>query len=69
MITDEAFAAVHRIREEADRLRITCINIAPTSTLMHLAYDRTIQPTLTLDQSVLIGSLGSVPSRRMVRKR
>jgi hypothetical protein len=43
---DERLEAIRRVRREADRLRMACIGIASTSSLLHIAYDAAANPDL-----------------------
>ena len=60
-MTDDRLAAVRRVREEADNLRLACIAVANGTALLHVAYDQAFEAVPTLEQAVLLGRLASVP--------
>lgn len=59
-MTDERMAAVRKVREEADNLRLACIAAAGGAALLHVAYDQEMSPIIPLDEAVLLGRLGGV---------
>ncbi len=57
-MTDERLAAVRKVREEADNLRLACIAVAGNASgLLHLAYDTSVSPLPSLDEAILLGRL------------
>jgi hypothetical protein len=61
MLTQQHFAAVRRVRQEADRLRLVCIGAAGKAALLHIAFDQGIIDQLPLDHTLLVGRLRNLP--------
>jgi hypothetical protein len=59
-MTDENFAAVREVRAAAEQLRLACIAIAPTHSLLHVAYDQTIPKYLARSQKSLLHALNKI---------
>jgi hypothetical protein len=59
-MSPEHFEAVRRLRDEADKLRLACIDAAGNSSLMHIAFDSSIADKLPTDQVALLGRLNNI---------
>lgn len=57
---EERLQAVRTVRQEADNLRMACVEAAKTSALLHVAYDQDLMVPLPLDQAVLVGTLRGI---------
>jgi hypothetical protein len=60
MITDEHFAVLRKVRDEAAVLRLACIAAEEAGSLLHIAYDPGISQRLEPGQTALIRRLRSV---------
>lgn len=50
-------AAVRRVREEADKLRLACIKVAGTGALLHMVYDTQVNLQTPADQLALLSAI------------
>jgi hypothetical protein len=59
-MTEANIQAVREIRAQADRLRLECIKAAEGSTLLHIAYGKTVIDSLPNSQASLLNKLNKI---------
>lgn len=57
MITDEHFDALRKRREEAEALRLSCIEVTGAAALLHMAFDGGVDLKSAKAEAALLGKL------------